>query len=157
MGRPKRADKEKAIRRMLSSKETPLQVIAEEMNVSLKTLDRWKEEAIEAVSPKDRCSLKRIVMGLAETFDMTADEKNGWCRGHGVYPMELESWMRSMEQIFIKSKTPFITPEQSKELFRKISELEKALRRKEKALAETAALLVLSKKLEAIFQAGEDA
>jgi hypothetical protein len=39
---------------------------------------------------------------------------------------------------------------------RRIKELERELRRKEKALAETAALLVLSKKLEAIFHRGED-
>ena len=39
---------------------------------------------------------------------------------------------------------------------RRIKELEKDLRRKEKALAETTALLVLSKKLEAIFPAGGD-
>ena len=42
---------------------------------------------------------------------------------------------------------------------RRIKELERELRRKEKALAEAAALLVLSKKLEAIFpkDRGEDA
>lgn len=44
---------------------------------------------------------------------------------------------------------------QSKQDRRRIQELERELRRKEKALAETAALLVLSKKLEAIFHKGE--
>lgn len=39
---------------------------------------------------------------------------------------------------------------------RRIKELERDLRRKDKALAETAALLVLSKKLEAIFPKDED-
>jgi hypothetical protein len=37
----------------------------------------------------------------------------------------------------------------------RIKELERELQRKERALAETAALLVLSKKLEAIFPRGE--
>jgi hypothetical protein len=40
---------------------------------------------------------------------------------------------------------------------RRVKELERELRRKDKALAETAALLVLSKKLQAIFHEGEDA
>jgi hypothetical protein len=40
---------------------------------------------------------------------------------------------------------------------RRIKELERELQRKDKALAETAALLVLSKKLEAVFHRGEDA
>ena len=40
---------------------------------------------------------------------------------------------------------------------RRVRELERELRRKEKALAEAAALLVLSKKLEAIFHKDADA
>ena len=40
---------------------------------------------------------------------------------------------------------------------RRNKELERELHRKDKALAETAALLVLSKKLQAIFHEGEDA
>ena len=40
---------------------------------------------------------------------------------------------------------------------RRIKELERELHRKDKALAETAALLVLTKKLEAVFHKGEDA
>jgi len=39
---------------------------------------------------------------------------------------------------------------------RRIKELERELHRKDKALAETAALLVLSKKLLAVFHIGED-
>ena len=39
----------------------------------------------------------------------------------------------------------------------RVKELERELRRKEKALAETAALLVLRKKMEAIWGDGEDA
>jgi hypothetical protein len=38
-----------------------------------------------------------------------------------------------------------------------VKELERELHRKDKALAETAALLVLSKKLAAVFHEGEDA
>ena len=39
---------------------------------------------------------------------------------------------------------------------RRVKELERELHRKDKALAETAALLVLSKKLAAVFNNGED-
>ena len=39
---------------------------------------------------------------------------------------------------------------------RRVKELERELHRKDKALAETAALLVLSKKLAAVFHEGED-
>ena len=48
------------------------------------------------------------------------------------------------------------SPQATKEDRRRIKELERELHRKEKALAETAALLVLSKKVGAIFNKGED-
>jgi transposase len=47
------------------------------------------------------------------------------------------------------------SPQQTKDDRRRIKELERELRRKDRALAETAALLVLSKKVEAIFDKGE--
>ena len=47
------------------------------------------------------------------------------------------------------------SPQQTKDDRRRIKELERELRRKDKALAETAALLVLSKEVEAIFSKGE--
>ncbi len=48
------------------------------------------------------------------------------------------------------------SPQQTRQDRRRIKELEREVRRKDKALAETAALLVLSKKVSAIFHKGED-
>lgn len=48
------------------------------------------------------------------------------------------------------------SPQQTREDKRKIKELERDLRRKEKALAEAAALLVLAKKVSAIFHEEEE-
>jgi hypothetical protein len=48
------------------------------------------------------------------------------------------------------------SPQQTQQDRRRIKELERELRRKDRALAETAALLVLSKKVAAIFSTGED-
>ena len=48
------------------------------------------------------------------------------------------------------------SPQATRQDHKRIKELERDLRRKNAALAETAALLVLSKKLEVIFQKGED-
>lgn len=48
------------------------------------------------------------------------------------------------------------SPQQTKVDRWRIKELERELRRKDRALAETAALLVLSKKVAAIFNKGED-
>ena len=48
------------------------------------------------------------------------------------------------------------SPAQTREDRRRIKQLEREVQRKDKALAETAALLVLSKKIGAIFEGGED-
>ena len=48
------------------------------------------------------------------------------------------------------------SPQQTRQANKRIKELERELRRKDKALAETAALLVLSKKLSAIYGEGAD-
>ena len=89
------------------------------------------------------------------TAAMNEVARSAWCREHGVYPTELETWKqdaigglgepREMESVAVKQER------------RRIKELERELHRKDKALAETAALLVLSKKLAAIFHDGEDA
>ena len=79
-----------------------------------------------------------------------------WCRANGVYPQELAEWRRSATQALAAPEEARASPQQTKEDRRRIKELERELRRKDKALAEAAALLVLSKKLEAIFHKGED-
>jgi hypothetical protein len=82
--------------------------------------------------------------------------RGAWCRKHGVYPQELAVWRESATQALAEPEDARATPQQTRADKRRIKELERELRRKDKALAETAALLVLSKKLEAIFNKGED-
>jgi transposase len=48
------------------------------------------------------------------------------------------------------------SPQETRDSRKRIKELERDLRRKDKALAETTALLVLSKQLQAIFQRADE-
>ncbi len=71
-------------------------------------------------------------------------------------PRDLEAWQ---DQAIAALATPAearARPEETRKDRRRIQELEREMRRKDKALAETAALLVLSKKLSAIFREGAD-
>ena len=70
----------------------------------------------------------------------------------------LQQWRDSATQALAEPAEKRVSPQQTKEDRRRIKELERELRRKDKALAETAALLVLSKKVSAIFNKdkGED-
>ncbi len=79
------------------------------------------------------------------------EKRGGYLREKGLHSVHTERW----KQQIIEGLT---APKQSKRDPRdkRIKELEKELRRKEKALAETAALLVLKKKAQAIWGDGED-
>lgn len=73
---------------------------------------------------------------------MSEAQKAAWCREKGLFPSELEDWRRAATQALAQ---PAERSEPKLER-RRIRELERELRRKDRALAEAAALLVLSKK-----------
>lgn len=71
-------------------------------------------------------------------------------RGHAT-GVELQQWCDSATQALAEPEEARASPQQTKQDRKRIRELERELHRKDKALAETAALLVLSRKLEAVF------
>lgn len=82
--------------------------------------------------------------------------RNAWCREHGVFPKDLERWRaQAMDSLNDVESEP-LSGEQVRADRKRIKNLERDLKHKEKALAETAALLVLSKKLSAIFRESGD-
>jgi transposase-like protein len=90
------------------------------------------------------------------TAAMDEASKSAWCRENGVFPQELEQWRQAATQALAEPEDARASHRETKADRRRIKELERELRRKEKALAEAAALLVLSKKLEGIFPKDKD-
>ena len=89
---------------------------------------------------------------VAETYSMTESELSQYCREKGLFPEQIQSWRSECMQGFKSSKEQEAeAKKQAKADKLKIKELKKDLRLKEKALAETAALLVLRKKLRAFY------
>ena len=70
------------------------------------------------------------------------------CREQGIYPHHVKQWKLDLVS---KSAGPSQSPSELKNLRAENKALKKELRRKEKALAETAALLVLQKKVNEIW------
>ena len=81
--------------------------------------------------------------------------KAAWCREHGVFPADLEAWRASATTALAEPEELRASPQATRQDRKRIKELERELLRKDRALAETAALLVLSKKVAAIFDKGE--
>ena len=93
---------------------------------------------------------------MIATAAMDEAQRSAWCREKGVFPSDLAQWRESAISALAQPEEARATAQETRADRRRIKELEKDLRRKEKALAETTALLVLRKKLEAIFQEGGD-
>jgi hypothetical protein len=72
-----------------------------------------------------------------------------------VYAAELAQWRSSATAALASPEEERASPQSTRADRKRIKELERDLLRKERALAETAALLVLSKKVAAIFNKGE--
>jgi len=94
---------------------------------------------------------------VMESAAMSEIEKSAYCRERGIYPEQLSQWRMACEQANDWQQSTDLTLKATTRVDRKkINKLEKELARKEKALAEAAALLVLRKKYEGLFQDDED-
>lgn len=141
MARYGEAFRNRAVARLLPPESVNVGVVAKEIGVSVQTLERWREDAprLEAV---------------ITTAAMDEAGKSAWCREHGAYPAELDQWCASATAALADPEEARASPQATRADKKRIKELERELLRKDQALAETAALLVLSKKVAAIFNPG---
>lgn len=81
-----------------------------------------------------------------------------YCRKRGLYPAQIAAWRSACEQAndWDRASTARLG-RATKDEKKRVKDLERELARKDRALAETAALLVLRKKAAAIWGDGEDA
>ncbi len=148
--------KDKAVSRLLPPESAPIETVARELSISVTTLERWRAEALSRPPGERAWTAAARFEAVLMTASLDEAGKSAWCRERGVYPQELEQWRESATQALAEPEEIRASPRETKADRRRIKELERELRRKDKALAETAALLVLSKKLEAIFQQDKD-
>jgi len=150
--------KKRAVARLLPPENAPLEDVARHVGVQPETLARWREE--ESAGGGDLSSAAARLDAVLITTAMDEAAKSAWCRANGIHLQDLAAWRQSAINALGDTKPAAVTASQpqaqSKEDRRRIQELERDLRRKNAALAETAALLVLSKEMAAIFRKGED-
>lgn len=144
---------------MLPPDSASPEAVSREIGVGVDTLERWRSESLsKAVKERVWTAAARFEAVLA-TAAMDEASRSAWCRENGVYLQQLQQWRASATQALAAPEEARASPSQTREDRRRIKELEREVRRKDRALAETAALLVLSKKCEAILQRnlqGED-
>lgn len=105
------------------------------------TGDDWSPEAKLAV--------------VIETASMSEAELGAYCREKGLYPEQVQRWKDAcLHGAGMEEDRQKAAQKQQRDARKTIKKLKSEVRRKDKALAETTSLLVLSKKLEALY--GED-
>jgi transposase-like protein len=136
--------------------------IAQGLGVSSWSLYQWSKRYGNAEGmkqqrrPSERSAQEKL-KAVIEFEGLTGDQQGEYLRREGLHSEHIEGWKKRMEAgleggggLSAASRTERAQDKQ------KIKELEKELRRKERALAETAALLVLKKKADLIWGGGEE-
>lgn len=109
----------------------------------------------ETKQPAENWSAESKLTVVIESSALSELELGEYCRRKGIFPEQIADWRNA----FIANTSKQPAPEkgnvgQARRDKNRIRELERELRRKDAALAETAALLVLRKKLNAYW--GDD-
>lgn len=151
--------KEAILQKMAPPQSMTVAELASQEGISTATLYNWRKAArvrgaiLPSNSAKpDKWSSEEKFRTVLETAPMSEAELSEYCRKHGLFPEQIEAWKGAC----IGANA--LSDEQSKHNLqavraekRRVKKLETELQRKEKALAELAALLTLSKKAEAIW------
>jgi len=149
--------KENIIKQMMPPTNKSVNQLAAETSVSEHTLYAWKRAAKSAgiaapagESSSERWSSEDKFLIVLETASMNQAELAAYCREKGLYVEQVEAWkdfcINANGGVAEQSKS---LQKNLKEKEKEVKQLSKELRRKEAALAETAALLVLRKKAQA--------
>lgn len=138
--------------------------ISKETGLPEATLHKWKKQARakgiavpSGESEAERWSTQDKFLIVVETASLSEIEMAEYCRSKGLFVEQVEAWRDACMQAnggVAKEATQLQKNLKQKE--KEIKKLNQELRRKEAALAETAALLVLRKKANAIWGDSEE-
>jgi transposase len=155
MARYGEAFRSRVVARLLPPESADVGALAKEIGVSVQTLERWREDAQSRPARGRAWTAAARLEAVITAAALDEAGKSAWCREHGVYPAELDKWRLSATTALAEPEEARASPQATRQDKKRIKELERELLRKDRALAETAALLVLSKKVAAIFNKGE--
>jgi transposase len=161
--------KAKMVQRLSAPNAISAIKLSKEVGVSQSALSRWLElartvepmtkerpsdRAVQTSSARSAGEKIRIVMAAAA---LGPGELGAFLRREGVHEAEVEQWRVAVVDAATSALEGGATRPSSRGAdTKRIKELERQIRRKDKALAETAALLVLQKKVHEIWGDGDD-
>ncbi len=150
------------IAKMLPPNKVPVPQLVRETGIPKDTLYTWRSKhrkTLEGASGEPvatgQLSSEEKFSVVLETASLNEVELGEYCRRKGLYPEQINAWKHACVQANASQAVAADRTRINKQA-KEIKQLEAELRRKEKALAETAALLVLRKKAQALWEDPED-
>lgn len=160
------AFRSRMVARLVGPRAVSANALSQEVGVSQVALSRWLRE-VRSVggmtqSPGKKKSTKlwtgaEKLRVLTEAAGLSESDLGALLRREGLHEAQLTEWRQAAEAALAEAPRGRVKP--SDEAVRdalRIKELEREVSRKDKALAETAALLVLKKKVQEIWGDSED-
>ena len=158
--------REAVLKKMMPPNAVSVPELSRTENIAEQTLYRWRKHARlsgrlmpDTDTIPERWSSADKFAAVLESAAMNEAELGEYCRAKGLHASELAAWRAACEQANDRDRDREASASQraaSKASNKKMKRLEAELARKERALAEAAALLVLRGKLAAMY-AEEDA
>lgn len=147
------------LKRMLPPHTMAIRLLSQEEGISEATLHKWRAEArgrgqlpADADAGPEGWSSPDKFAAVLETASLDEADLAGYCRKRGLYPAQIAAWRSACEQANDWDRASSARRGQAtKEEKKRVKDLERDLARKDRALAETAALPVLRKKAQAIW------
>ena len=160
MSRYSEERKEAVLKKLLPPLNMTVAEVAQQEGISEQTLYNWRKQLRSEGKPvpgktntSEQWSSETKLAVVIETAALSEAELSEYCREKGLYPEQVKAWKQDcLDGV---TKAPAKKKEdakQAKKDKKRVKQLEKELKRKDKALAETAALLVLRKKLNAFYE-----
>jgi transposase len=156
--------KDAVLVRMMPPNNESIKSISDELGISEQSLYKWRQKARTDGNATpgngqtaERWSSEDKFLVVMESYSMNQSELAEYCRKKGLYKEQIDA----SRSVCLNANTGELNQtkrlsQELKEERRRTSEIEKDLRKKEKALAEAAALLLLRKKARAIWGDQED-
>jgi transposase-like protein len=137
--------------------------VAKELNISFHTLKGWmgnktrvNKNAVldDAVPTKESAhwTVAQQLEALQLTHGLTEVQLGAWCRERGLFVHQLQQWKAAFLSGASAVPAPVAATGELRSLKEQNNQLKRELLRKDKALAEAGALLVLQKKFRALWE-----
>jgi hypothetical protein len=157
---------EQALSKARTRGKRTLESVAAELNMPLGTLKGWlKRSSTEGVGlphaanplgdvPASQWSPAQRLLALQESHALSGAALHAWCREKGLFEHQLKQWRdafcATVQTPVVSAAAQRVANTALRELQARHDRLQREMRRKDRALAEAAALLVLQKKFQAL-------